>query len=112
MKSTYTGFGGCINLVELTLPHSIVTISGYSIRDTHLTELVIPANVAEIGSQALASNAYLTKVTMLGTTPPIISPNNFADAYRYFYVPASALDTYKAADIWSAHANNIIAIDD
>jgi hypothetical protein len=104
------GLGNCTSLVELTLPSNIRTIGGYGIRNTRLTELVIPANVTSMGSQALAANNYLTKVTMLGTTPPSTNANNFADNFRYFYVPSSALNTYKAASVWSSHTNNILPI--
>lgn len=104
-------FGNCSSLTEITLPNNITTIPGYTFRNTKIAELVVPATVTSIGGQAFYTS-YLTKVTMLGTTPPTINANCFADTYRYYYVPASALDTYKAANTWSSHANNILAIPD
>ena len=104
-------FFNCSSLTEITLPNNLTAIPGVTFRDTHIAELVVPAGVRSIGSQAF-STSYLTKITMLGTTPPSIATNCFNDTYRYYYVPASALDTYKAADVWSSHVNNILAIPD
>lgn len=102
-------FQDCSSLTEITLPNNLTSIPSYTFRNTHIAELVVPAGVRSIYSQAF-NTSYLTKVTMLGTTPPSIVENCFADTYRYYYVPASALDTYKAADVWSSHVNNILAI--
>ena len=103
-------FQDCSSLIEITLPNNITSFSEYCFRGTHIAELTVPAGVASIASQAFATS-YLKKITMLGTTPPSINANCFADSYRFYYVPSSALDTYKAASVWSSHANNILPIE-
>ena len=93
---------------ELRYFTGITSLVSYAFQGSSIKELTVPANVTSIGSQGLRAN-YLTKVTMLGTTPPTTNANNFSTT-RYYYVPASALDTYKSANIWSSYANNILPI--
>ena len=95
-------------LTEITLPSQITSIGSYAFKNAHIRELTVPAGVTQILSQGF-STGYLTKVTMLGTTPPSITSNNFSNS-RYFYVPASALDTYKSASVWSSYASYILPI--
>ena len=93
---------------ELRYFTGITAIIPYAFNNTSIKELTVPANVASIGSMGFRSPS-LIKVTMLGMTPPTTNSNNFANT-RYYYVPASALETYKTANIWSSYAQNILPI--
>ncbi len=98
-------FFNASSLAEITFPAGLRSIDGYSLRGTKLTKLVVPAGVTSIGSQAFIISS-LTTVVMLGTTPPSTNSNNFTSG-RYYYVPDDAIDTYKAASVWSTYTSYI-----
>ena len=104
VTSLGAAFHGCY-LTELTLPSTIVTIGNNCFTDAHVEELVMPAGVTSIGNLAI-NTTYNKKVTLLGTTPPSMGTYNFA-SYRTYYVPASALETYRTANVWSSYAQYI-----
>ena len=67
-----------------------------------LTEVIIPSNVATIGSYAFGNCANLTKVYCKALTPPALGVNAFSlcSSLQTVYVPASAVDAYNNADGW------------
>lgn len=83
-----------------------------------LLELDFSENqTSEIGSYIVRQpSGYvvcpLTTITVRATTPPPISDYAFNDmnSLAHIYVPASAVDTYKAASVWSGRASIIEAI--
>ena len=84
-------FKNCRNLTKLTLPSSLTTMAGYH---------------SPIGQ------SYITELTCLATTPPTVSSTYFSTTagLQAIYVPASAVNDYKAANKWSAYASIIQAI--
>lgn len=78
-------------------------------------------NAKSIGAQQFIRDASLTTVIIRNTmTVPALaysSSSSFyqtpiADGTGYIYVPASMVEAYKAATNWSAHADQIRAIED
>lgn len=67
----------------------------------------VPDTVTSIGYKAIDGGI---PVTVRATTPPSITSDTFDGTPSHIYVPASAVDTYKAADGWSAYSSIIEAI--
>lgn len=99
-------------LSELTLPPTLETFGNSCFRNMpNLTELIIPASVTSIGDRCFQASSNLNKITCLAVTPPTIGVNgNFYDTRCYWYVHADSLAAYKSANVWSDHADNILAI--
>jgi hypothetical protein len=98
-------FAGCIGLTSVTIPNSVQTIDNWAFGDcAGLTSVTIGASVQTIGYSAFFNCSNLTTVVNLNPTP-----QNIADAVFYnanlnaatLKVPASAVDAYKAAPVWS-----------
>ncbi len=77
-----------------------------------LTSVSISSGVTYIGDRAFNNNS-LTSVTVNATTPPTLGTDVFYNTNNCpIYVPASAVDTYKASTStgWSEYASRIQAI--
>lgn len=112
-------FSGCLNLVLTTLPNFVddvipARIFYNCINGVNITE--IPARFTTIGNSAFYGCHAMPKVKVLATTPPTLGNNlvfktqtqNSGDAqFADVYVPDAAVDTYKAASIWSEFADHI-----
>lgn len=135
------GFANCINLATLNTPN-VNILGAQAITNTKLTEFVIttPTALRLSGLQCFRDNSVLAKVdfknvllfgtytfqlcpaliTVIirnGTEVPRVSSNSFsgtpvASGTGYIYVPSAMVDAYKAATNWSAHADQIRAIED
>lgn len=80
--------------------------------NTTLTAATIPASVTGI-TWVTFENSTIKQLTCYGTTPPVLGSNNVfsgVSTLEHIYVPASAVDTYKAANRWSNYASIIEAI--
>jgi hypothetical protein len=103
----YYAFYGCTSLVSIDLPSGVTAIGNYAFRDcTKLASITIPAGVTSIDSYAFSGCTSLTSIVCLAATPP---PMVFGYA-QTIRVPATSVDTYKAAAGWSAYAAKIQAI--
>lgn len=82
---------------ELNLGN-ITTIRSYAFTDcTNITKVTIPDTVTTIGGAVFLNCTNLKDVTILATTPPILGSNAFnRTSLEHIYVPASAVNTYKA----------------
>lgn len=135
------GFANCTNLATLNTPN-VNILGAQAITNTKLTEFVIttPTALRLSASQCFRNNSVLAKVdfknvllfgtytfqlcpaliTVIirnGTEVPRVSSNSFsgtpvASGTGYIYVPSAMVDAYKAATNWSAHADQIRAIED
>lgn len=135
------GFANCINLATLNTPN-VNILGAQAITNTKLTEFVIttPTALRLSASRCFMDNSVLAKVdfknvllfgtytfqlcpaliTVIirnGTEVPRVSSNSFsgtpvASGTGYIYVPSAMVDAYKAATNWSAHADQIRAIED
>lgn len=111
-------FIACNNLTSIDLP-SIVTINSRAFNNsggTLLATVVLGENIAEIGTSAFMGCTSLESFTVKATTPPTLGTGVFTNTpiagsgTGKIYVPASAVDTYKAASGWSTYASHIEAI--
>lgn len=74
------------------------------------TSITLPSTFTSFDDQDMIGSSATT-LTMKSTTPPTAERDNFGGAgLTAIYVPASAVDTYKAASGWSNFASIIQAI--
>ena len=138
-KLDSNAFASCTNLTSVKFP-KVTETAGGAISGTAITSLYMPALERVTGwgydfsSCTKLTKAYFPKLTVLtgyalagngnmttlifgaGQVCSIASTtlNNTAIAYGtgYVYVPKSLVDSYKTNSVWSAYANQIIAIED
>jgi hypothetical protein len=93
------------------IPSSVTTIDRYAFGScSGLTTVTIPSSVTTIGNGAFWYCDGLTTVTNLSVTPQNINSNVFRDvniSACTLKVPASAVNAYKAAPVWSEFGNII-----
>ena len=101
---------GMTNLVSVTLPENITKIGKQAFcHCTRLTTIVIPQNVTFIGDYAFKGCNSMETITLQCTTPPELDGESFSKVH-VFYVPESAVDTYKNDQKWKKFAKKITAI--
>ena len=97
------------SLTTVSIPSSVKTLpSGIFYQCTSLASVNIPNSVTSIGSAAFYDCPSLRSITCRAMTPPSISYSSFTtDQYSNatLYVPADAIESYKAASYWSNFAN-------
>lgn len=117
-----SAFENCRYITVTEIPRGVKTIGarafwmntsvGDYVPSTSMTEITLPATIESIGAEAFACNAadgktkcYLSNVTILATTPPVLGTAAFGnkDAKR-IYVPKGCGDIYKAAEGWSNYS--------
>ena len=81
---------------NLVIPNSVERINNNAFSGCNFTSVTIPNSVTSIGDYAFED---CSRVTMQGTTPPLISVGTFSDNATIF-VPCSAIDAYLAAPVW------------
>lgn len=113
------GSGSFINnylLAEATLNEGLESIGDDSFHGSGLLEIVIPESVTSIGKYAFNMCRDLEFIKNNAATPQVLTADLFNEEEYLGYrdvelrVPASSVDAYKTADIWSKF-NNIIASD-
>lgn len=121
-----SAFSGCKSLKQITLPNSITSIgnnvfyncesltqialsdrvtdigSGMFLGCKSLTNITIPSSVKNMGKVVLGSRTNVKKLIVNAIVPPKINDATFGDCppALQVYVPARALETYKAAEGW------------
>ena len=95
-------------LSSITLPNTLQTIGQYAfLRSSNLKTVVLSSNLKSIGASAFA-DCPLTSITCPAPTPPTILNSTFSSSTystATLYVPASSLETYKAANYWKNFTN-------
>ena len=81
---------------NLVIPNSVERINNNAFSGCNFTSVTIPNSVTSIGDYAFED---CSRVTMQGTTPPLISVGTFSDNATIF-VPCFAIDAYLAAPVW------------
>lgn len=105
-------FSYCVDLATVSLPDALTTIAQEAFAGCRdLKALTIPANVTTIGAGALNIGLATGKatLTMKPATPPTIQANTIGANVAKILVPVYALDEYKSATNWAAHADIIEA---
>lgn len=105
-------FSYCVVLATVSLPDTLTTIAQNAFTGCRdLKSLTIPANVTTIGASALNIGSASAKATLTvkPATPPTIQANTIGANVAKILVPVYALDEYKSATNWAAHADIIEA---
>ena len=88
-------------------------IPNYAFSDKYsnagFNKITLPSTIESIGNSAFGYT-YLTSVTCLATTPPVLGTNVFISNNCTIYVPSASVEDYKAASGWSTYASKIQAI--
>lgn len=108
-NGTYT-FAYCTSLTEATLNNS-GNVGGYAFAGcTSLTGVTFGDNITSIDSNAFSGCTKLESMTFNSPTPPTIYSNSFqgVPSTCKFYVPCSAVNTYRTASVWSDYASQIV----
>jgi hypothetical protein len=105
-------FMWCKSLTDIEIPTSVTSIGQSAFENCRsLTSVTISDSVTSIGHQAFYYCNALTSITCLATTPPTIGDGVFNLTNNCpIYVPASSVNAYKTANVWSSYADRIQAI--
>ena len=97
-------FFACINLTSITIPESVTSIGSNAFHGcSKLPDITIPKCVESIGSSAFAYCSGLTYVYCYAETVPSTEIDAFVGSSiesATLYVPADALESYKASVPW------------
>lgn len=115
-NNLYVPYLGCQSVIEkLVYGEGVTTINGAT-SFSNLTTAIIPSSVTQLPNSTFSSCPLLTSITINRPTPPTLGTSDTHNIFKNcpsgfkIYVPASAVDTYKTANRWSAFADNIEAI--
>lgn len=105
-------FSGCTSLTSITIPDGVTTISNRLLQlDNNLRTVTIGSGVTSIGDYAFYGCTSLTSITINTIEPPTLGSNALYNTNNcVIYVPASAVNDYRAASGWSDYASRIQAI--
>lgn len=103
-------FANCKSLTKATLNNSGAVGRNAFMNCSNLTSVTFGNNITEIGDGAFTGCTKLESVTFNSTTPPTIDSTSFGaiPSTLKFYVPCSAVNTYKTASVWSSYASQIV----
>ncbi len=90
-------------LTNVNLPKSLVTLGANAFSGTSIKGITIPATVTSIGDNALLGIKF---VYMQSYEPCTISSKGH-NTSTFFFVPDSAVDTYRSASVWSGFKDRI-----
>lgn len=109
---TYT-FANCTSLRRATLNNSGKIGQNAFYGCSNLTSVTFGNNITSIKSRAFSGCTKLASVTLNSTTPPTIESNSFqgVPSTCKFYVPCSAVNTYRTASVWSSYASQIVGFE-
>ena len=90
-------------VTDLAIPEDVTEIKAAAFCGCSATQVTIPESVKSIEAGAFANCSALTGMTVLATTPPKIEDGTFNGIRRSIpvYVPAEALEAYRATVIWN-----------
>ena len=107
-----SAFESCTSLTSVNIPDAVTSIDFYAFHDcSDLTSVAIGSGVTTIEYEAFYECRSLTSITCNAINPPTLGGDVFSYTNNCpLYVPASSVDTYKAASGWSDYASRIQAI--
>ena len=103
-------FQGCSSLASVIIPSTVTSIGAFVFANCpSLASVTIPSAVTSIGNSVFANCYGVAQYHITSTTPPTLGTNVFQSIQSdcIIYVPASAVETYKAATNWSTYADYI-----
>ncbi len=104
-------FYGCKSLTSILLPEFRPENPGIDANAFYgcssLTSITIPESVTIICNSVFEGCSSLTSLKLESTTPPAL-PDGWIQYSGTIYVPSSAVNTYKTADVWKDHADQIV----
>lgn len=107
-------FSGCTSLSgNIVLPNTVTSIRDQAFYGcSSVSSFTLGTGVTYLGANVFRNCTGLNSVTVLATTPPRFGGYaNFDNTNNCpIYVPASSVDTYKAASGWSTYASRIQAL--
>ena len=110
-----SAFSGCYSLASITIPESITSIGNYAFYHCYsLASITIPNGVTSIENYVF-NNCYgvaFYDFTACTAVPTLSNTNAFSGivADCQIRVPASLVDTWKAATNWSTYASYIVGV--
>lgn len=111
-------FYGCTSLTEIEFPSLTLIGTNVFVNCTALKTVDFHKRLNQLPNNEFLNCSSLTALILRGETlTPLATINTFngsgiAAGTGYIYVPASLIDTYKAASNWSALASQIRAIEE
>ena len=106
-------FNGCSNLTSVTIQEGVEDIGGNAFLGcSALKSLTIPASVKSVGHCPFDKS--LMTLTMLATTPPTCTSSASkkmifpSSSTATIIVPKGCGEAYKAAEVWSKYADQIV----
>lgn len=104
-------FWGCSGLENVVIPDSVASIGLSAFYGCEkLKSVTIPTGVTSIAGYAFDGCSSLQFLTVHATTPPSLGDSPIPSTILTIYVPASSVDSYKAASGWWEYADKIKAI--
>ena len=99
-------------LKSVTLP-KVESLGNQAFWNTSISKVILPATLKSMGYQCFNN---VKEYTFNGTQPAVLAQGNgspaFSGAPFIIRVPESAIDAYKAADIWKNYTDKIFSISD
>jgi len=106
-------FQGCSGLKSIEIPSSVTRIGNFAFSGcSALTSIEFSAKVTNFERYTFQNCTALKSITLLSGTPVTLAENVFARAgIEAIYVPAKAIDAYKAHEDWAEYKDIIFPID-
>ena len=103
-----SAFGDCCGLLSADLP-KVESLGDCAFLRSGITKISLPETLKSMGYHCFDK---VTEYTFNGTQPAVLHAPTFDEPAYLIRVPESAIDTYKAADIWKNYADIIFSISD
>lgn len=92
-------FRGCKGMASLVVPNGVTRIDPYAFQNaTDLDKITLPATLRHISREVFAGCTSLRNIYSMATVPPTLETALASNVT--VYVPAAAVDAYKAATNW------------
>ena len=103
------------NLKRVSIPNGVTHVGSYGIAYCEaLKTVVLPESLSSLDGRAFAGDTNLQRITLKAQTPPALKSATVEHIPTtcIIAVPSKSLAAYKAAEGWSAIANQIVAIEE